>query len=65
MAKILHGIRCFIDSPATVKAVSNVILLAYMDAALQVCTIEESDADSRKFYVNSGTNSIRLRAETE
>ncbi len=31
----------------------------------QVCTIQESDADNRKFYVNSGTSSIRLRAETE
>ena len=34
-------------------------------AAPQVCTIQESDADNRKFYVNSGTSSIRLRAETE
>ena len=33
--------------------------------APQVCTIQESDADNRKFYVNSGTSSIRLRAETE
>ena len=65
MAGRLHVICCFIGSPATVKAVSNSILLANMDAALQVCAIQESDADSRKFYVNSGTNSIRLRAETE
>ncbi|DBA86398.1 TPA: hypothetical protein ACH3X2_005620 [Trebouxia sp. C0005] len=43
----------------------NAELTPQGEVHLQVCTVQESDADNRKFYVNSGTSSIRLRAETE
>ncbi|KAK9809121.1 hypothetical protein WJX72_009685 [[Myrmecia] bisecta] len=32
---------------------------------MQVSTIQESDADYRKFYVHSGTTTLRLRTETK
>ena len=34
------------------------------EVAMQVCTFALADADYRKFYVHSGTTTLRLRAET-
>ena len=62
---IYHSACSQLQASQDLKCTSSMELHHTTAMVLQVCKIQESDADYRKFYVNSGTNSIRLRAETE